>query len=542
MNGLTMHYPLTVSAILRRVEALFGHKQIVSRGHDTRVHRYSCGEMIDRAKRLAAALRGLGVRRGDRVATLAWNHWQHLEAYYAVPASGAVLHTLNLRLHPDDIAYIINDAEDQVLLIDESLLPLWQQVRTRAAVKHVIVMMSHSAPRSDGCLEYEELLASATPGDGPADNIGEWEAAAMCYTSGTTGRPKGVLYAHRALVLHSMACGMKDGLGFGEADTVLPVVPMFHANAWGIPYTVGLTGANLVLPGPFLDAVSLLELLQSERVTVTAGVPTVWMGVLQALDERPGDYDLSALTTVLCGGSAAPLALIRGLEERHGIHLLHAWGMTEMAPVGTVCHLPSDLAGAPPDDQYRHRAKQGVSLPLIEVRARTEHGCAPWDGRTLGELEVRGPWVASAYYHEDDADDRFTPDGWFRTGDVVTISSRGCVEIADRSKDLVKSGGEWISSVALENALMGHPAVAEAAVVAVPHPTWNERPLAVVAVKPGCSVTIDELRAFLEPSFAKWWLPDAVEIVPRIPRTAVGKFLKSQLRERFKDRYTATSI
>jgi fatty-acyl-CoA synthase len=336
-----------------------------------------------------------------------------------------------------------------------------------------------------------------------------------------------------------MACAMADGLGIRETDTVMPVVPMFHVNAWGLPFTAPMVGANLVLPGPYLDAPSLLELLVSGKVTVAAGVPTVWMSVLQALDREPGRYDLGHLRTVICGGSAVPAALMRGLEERHGLRMLHAWGMTEMAPVGTTCHLPSDLLDAPADEQIRYRVKQGTPLPMIEIRARSEEGLVPWDGQTMGELEVRGPWVASAYYNVTGPDDRFTDDGWFRTGDIVTITSRGCIEITDRSKDLVKSGGEWISSVALENALMGHPKIAEAAVIAVPHPKWDERPLAVVALKPDCTITISEVRDYLAPQFAKWWLPDAVRVVPQIPRTAAGKFLKSRLREQFKSAFSA---
>ena len=362
----------------------------------------------------------------------------------------------------------------------------------------------------------------------------------MCYTSGTTGRPKGVLYSHRAIVLHSFAAGLRDSLAIGEDDTILPIVPMFHVNAWGLPFTGALFGANQVFPGPYLDPASVLALLVSERVTLTAGVPTVWLGVLQELDRHPGAYDLSALRAIAIGGSAAPMSMIRAYQERHGISLLHAWGMTELTPLGTIGNLPSDLRAASRDDQYRYRSKQGTPLPFVEIRARTAQGLVPWDGQTMGELEVRGPWVASSYYNVEGSEARFTHDGWFRTGDIVTIAASGCIEIADRAKDLVKSGGEWISSVALENALMGHPAVAEAAVIAVPHPKWDERPLAVVVLRPGASASYEDLRAHLAPNFAKWWLPDAVEFASEIPRTSAGKFKKSVLREQFQNRYQLT--
>jgi fatty-acyl-CoA synthase len=453
-----------------------------------------------------------------------------------------VLHTLNLRLHPDDLAYIVNDAADRAVIVDERLLPLWEQIRSRVAVGHVIVVpdgerMAAGGLTPAGMRDYEQMLAEADPLAVSIWEGDECSAAAMCYTSGTTGRPKGVLYSHRSIVLHSLAQGLRDSLGFGEDDTVLPVVPMFHVNAWGLPFSCTLFGCRQVLPGPYLDAKSLLELLVAERVTVTAGVPTVWLGVLQELDRDPGAYDLRHLRAIVVGGSAAPPAMIRGYKERHGIDIVHAWGMTELSPLGTLGNLPAALRAAPLETQVRYRARQGTPLPLVEIRARGDAGLVPWDGRTMGELEIRGPWVASQYYNVSGSDDRFTGDGWFRTGDIVTIDERGCIEIADRSKDLVKSGGEWISSVALETALMGHPAVAEAAVVAVPHPKWDERPLAVVVLKDGCTASSDDLRDFLAPHFAKWWLPDAIEFAAEIPRTSVGKFKKSVLRDRYRDRY-----
>jgi len=542
MRGLMMDYQLTIPALVRRAESMFGQKTIVSRRADGGLDRRTYAGVLDRARRLAAALRRLGVRPGDRVATLAWASHRHLEAYLAIPSIGAVLHTLNLRLHHDDLAYIANDAQDRVLLIDESLLPLFEQFRTRARIDHVVVMAEPStgAGRAAGCLDYEELIAAAAPADVVESSIDEDDAAAMCYTSGTTGRPKGVLYSHRAIVLHSLAQGLRDSLSVGEDDTVMPVVPMFHVNAWGLPFTATLFGANQVFPGPFLDPPSLLDLLVSERVTLTAGVPTVWLGLLQELDRNPGAHDISCLRAIAVGGSAAPPALIRGFHERHGVQILHAWGMTEMTPIGTICNVPSRLRRAPAEEQYRYRAAQGTPLPFVEIRARAERDLVRWDGQTMGELEVRGPWVASHYYNVEGPDERFTDDGWFRTGDIVTISAAGCIELADRAKDLVKSGGEWISSVALESALMCHPAVAEAAVIAVPHPKWTERPLAVVVCKPDRTATAEELRAFLAPSFAKWWLPDAFEFATEIPRTSVGKFKKSALREQYQARYQGT--
>jgi fatty-acyl-CoA synthase len=540
MRGLMMDYALSVPAILRRADAHFAHKRVASRRPDRSVVHHSYAQVVDRVKRLAVALADLGVGKGDRVATLAWASHQHLEAYLAIPSIGAVLHTLNLRLHPDDLSYIVNDAGDAVLLVDESLLPLYEKFRELVKIRHVIVISSSGT--ATPWLDYEQMLAAADPSRFREAELDELDAAAMCYTSGTTGRPKGVLYSHRAIVLHSFALGLRDALAIGEDDTILPIVPMFHVNAWGLPFAAPLLGANLVFPGPYLDAPSVLDLLVRERVTLTAGVPTVWLGLLQELDKSPGTHDLSALRAIAVGGSAAPLAMIRGFDERHGLNILHAWGMTEMTPLGTICTLPSAMRRAPTEDRLRYRATQGTPLPFVEIRARTDKGLAPWDGEAMGELEVRGPWVAAQYYNTVGPDARFTDDGWFRTGDIVTIAKEGCVELTDRAKDLVKSGGEWISSVALETALMGHPAVAEAAVVAVPHPKWDERPLAVVVLKAGQTSTADELRAFLEPNFARWWLPDEFEFAAEIPKTSVGKFKKSVLRERFKGRYDQSSL
>ena len=532
MDGLIMDYQLNVPAILRRGEQLFGDKEIVTRLPDRSWHRYTYADFAPRAKRLAAALRNeLGLEDGDRVATLCWNHHQHLEAYVGVPAGGMVTHTLNLRLHPDDLAFIARHAGDRVLIADKSLWPLCDSFVGGCGFEHLVAV--GDGPTPAGAVEYEGLLASAEPEDLPEREIDERSAAAMCFTSGTTDQPKGAVYSHRAIALHSLAGAMAGVLGVTERDTVLPVVPMFHANAWGFPFTCTLVGAKQVLPGPFLDPASLLEAFELERVTVTAGVPTIWLGILRELDENPGKYDVSSIRCMIVGGSAAPQALIEAFEERHGLRVVHAWGMTEMCPLGSVSELTTHELGLPAGEKYRYRAKQGIPAPFVEIRARGAEGLVPWDGESLGELEVRGAWVSSAYHDSPESADRWTDDRWFRTGDVVTIEPHGYIEVQDRAKDLVKSGGEWISSVALENALMGHPAVAEAAVIAVPDEKWQERPLAVVVLAPGASASEDELREHLAPRFARWWLPDRFEFVDEIPKTAVGKFKKTALRERF---------
>jgi fatty-acyl-CoA synthase len=534
MHGLMMNDQLTLPAVYRRAETLFGGREVISELADKSVQRTTYQAVLRRARKLAVALRQLGVRPGDRVATLAWNHHRHLEAYFGITAGGAVLHTLNLRMHANDLAYIANHADDRAVIVDEVLLPLLEQFRGRTRIEHVIVV-SAGGTAPPGTLDYEAILGGADDGRFRYPELHEDEAAALCYTSGTTGQPKGVLYSHRALALHSLALALAEGFGLTGRDVVFPVVPMFHANAWGVPFTCAMVGARLVLAGPHFDVPAILGHLERERVTVACGVPTIWLGVLQELDRSPGARDLSRLRLIVVAGSAAPRSLIEGFQERHGVRVLHLWGMTELSPVGTICELPPELCEAGHDERYTYQARQGVPLPFIEVRARGPQGLVAWDGRTPGELEVRGPWVARAYYNCPEGAPSFTDDGWFRTGDIVTIDAGGCIQIQDRAKDVIKSGGEWISSVALENALMGHPAVAEAAVVAVAHATWQERPLAAVVVKPGCTCTAAELLRFLEPQFAKWWLPDAVVFVPEIPRTSAGKFLKKALREKYRD-------
>lgn len=533
MRGLMMDFGLTLPVILRRAETIHPHKPIISRRADKTLSRTTYGEVARRARLLAAALQRLGIAPGDRVATLAWNHSRHLEAYFGIPLAGAVLHTLNLRLHPTDIAYIVQHAGDRAILVDAMLLPLLEKFRSAIPDVRVIVM-GDGQPVPGGMLDYEALLADAAGAPFSEPRVDELDAAAMCYTSGTTGRPKGVLYSHRALVLHSLVSCAGGVMGLLESDVELPVVPMFHVNAWGLPYTATLVGATQVLPGPHLDPVSLLDLMASERVTVTAGVPSIWAGMLQVLDRNPGAYDLSALRCLLVGGAAVPPAILRGFQERHGLRVLHAWGMTETTPLGTVAALPSDVLAQDAEAQYRYRCTQGQPAPFVEIRAAAGERIVPWDGQTMGELEVRGPWVASAYYGEEPGD-RFSADGWFRTGDLATISERGCVDIRDRLKDVIKSGGEWISSVALENALLAHPAVAEAAVIATPHPLWGERPMAVVVLRPGASATPEALREFLAPGFVSYALPDTFAFVDEIPKTSTGKLYKAALRERFAD-------
>ena len=526
-----MRFPLTLAHILERAGRLFPQSEIVSRLPDRSLHRYTYADFCRRARVLGGALQHLGLKRGDRVATLMWNHHAHLEAYFAIPCAGGVLHTLNLRLHPDDIAYIANHAGDRFLIVDDVLLPLYDKFRDRTKFERVIVVPLTGSSVPAGFEDHEALVAQSVPLEAPV--LDEEDPAGMCYTSGTTGRPKGVVYSHRALVLHSLASALPDVLGLGNHDAVCPVVPMFHVNAWGLPFTAVMVGAKLVFPGPNLDAVSLLDLYEREQVTLTAGVPTIWMGILQALEQEPARWKLAAGMRMVVGGAAAPEAMIRAFD-RFGLRVIQGWGMTETTPVAAVNYVKRELAQVAGDEHYALRAKQGVPLPFVEVRAMTGDGEAPWDGKTMGELEVRGPWIAARYHELQEEAGKWTADDWFRTGDVVTIDAHGYIKITDRIKDLIKSGGEWISSVDLENALVGHPKVAEAAVIALPHPKWDERPLAVVVLKTGLSATADELRNYLAPKFARYWLPDDVVFVSEIPRTSTGKMMKAKLREQFK--------
>jgi fatty-acyl-CoA synthase len=539
MRGLMMDYPLTLTHFFERARRVFPRKRLATRVPGAPLFEYTYAAFAERVARLAGALSTLGVTRGDRVATLAWNSHRHLELYWAVPISGAVLHTVNLRLAPADLAYIINHAGDTVLFVDASLWPVLQPIREELrTVRRVVVMPDAPLPPPSDApdvLEYEALLAGARPVE-RWPGLAEDDAAGLCYTSGTTGHPKGVLYSHRAIFLHSMAVAMADTLAISERDVILHVVPMFHANAWCVPFAAVMAGATQIFGGPHPQPRDIAELIQQERVTFVGAVPTVWIAVKELVEKEA--YDLSSVRCIPIGGSAAPRALIEHYEKKLGVPMTHAWGMTETTPLGTVSRLKSYMEDRPDAERFTVRAKQGYAVAGIDLRAMDDAGVeVPWDGRTAGELQVRGPWVLRAYYDNPAAAGQFTEDGWFRTGDVVTIDAEGYIQITDRTKDLIKSGGEWISSVDLENLIMAHPKVLEAAVVAVPHPRWVERPLACVVLKPGLPGETDagEILEFLRPRVARWWLPEGVVFLDAIPKTGVGKFDKKVLRERFRD-------
>jgi fatty-acyl-CoA synthase len=537
MRGTMMDFPLTLKTILERAGKQFPKVEIVSRRPDRSIVRTNYRTFSERARRLASALTKLGLERGDRVASMMWNHSGHLEAFFGVPCAGGILHTLNLRLHAHEIAAIARHAGDRFLLIDDVLLPTLEKFRDDVQFEKIIVVPYGCGEVPDEFLNYEWLLDQADQ-DFALPEIDENDGAAMCFTSGTTGFSKGVIYSHRALVLHSLAECAVDAFGISHQDTILPVAPMFHANAWGVPYTCAMVGSKLMLSGPNVEPEGLLDWMIKERVTMATGVPTVWIGILDTLEKNPGRWRFEWPMRVICGGTAPPLELIRKLDG-HGIRLLHLWGMTETTPLATTGQLKSHMQSWSEEEKLQTRAKQGWPVPFLELRItrpkerETDDPEVRWDGETAGELEVRGPWVASHYYQSPDQAHRWTEDGWFKTGDVATVDEDGMVKIVDRAKDLVKSGGEWISSVDLENALMGHPAVKEACVVGIPHPKWQERPLAAIVLKDGKRATEEELRSFLASTFAKWQLPDAFVFLDAIPRTSVGKFKKIALREQF---------
>jgi fatty-acyl-CoA synthase len=517
---------LTITDILRRGAQVYPESQVVSfEGEDSR--RGTFAQVAERAARLAGALKRLGIQSGDRVGTLSWNHQEHLEAYFAVPCMGAVLHTLNLRLDPEQLAYVINHAEDRVILVDASLVPLLAKIRSKlTTVERIVVIGEGDASALGEVLSYEDLLA-AEPPEYPWPDLGEKAAAAMCYTTGTTGAPKGVVYSHRSIYLHSLA--EWGAFSLKESDRALVIVPMFHVNAWGIPYTAFMLGADLLMPGRFLQPEPLCRFIQAERPTFAAGVPTIWQGVLHHIEAHPAD--LTSMQTIICGGSAVPRSLMERFEKNHGLRIIQAWGMTETSPIGAVAVPPR---GVPPEEEMDWRSKTGRVVAGVRLRIVDDSGKEqPWDGESVGEIEVRGPWITGAYF-KDPAPDKFD-DGWLRTGDVGCVDSRGFIQITDRSKDVIKSGGEWISSVALETLLIGHPDVLDAAVIAVPDERWDERPLASVVLKPGSSTSPEELRDFVAGQVVKFWVPDRWAVVDEIPKTSVGKYDKKVLRAMYAD-------
>jgi 3-(methylthio)propionyl---CoA ligase len=546
MLGLMQQHPLLISSLLVHAERHHGDQEIVSRRVEGDIHRTTYAALARRSRQLAKAMAALAVGPGDRVATLAWNGYRHMELYYAVSGSGAVLHTLNPRLHPDQVVYIADHAEDQVLCFDLTFLPLVEAVAARLkTVRHFVVMTDRAHMPAETKIPnlhcYEELVAAQ-------DDVYAWPefdentASSLCYTSGTTGNPKGVLYSHRSTLLHAYAGALPDALNCSSRDVILPVVPMFHVNAWSLPYVGCMVGAKLVYPGPGLDGKSLHELFETEGVTMSAGVPTVWQGLLAYVEAN--GLTFSTMKRTVIGGSACPPAMIRVFQEKYGVHVLHAWGMTEMSPLGTVCSFRNKHLALSEEARTALQTKQGQAIFGVDMKIVDEQGAdLPWDGSASGELLVRGPWIVREYFKGDGGDPlRHLADGeWFPTGDVATIDADGYMQITDRSKDVIKSGGEWIGSIDLENIAMAHPAVAMAACIAAPHPKWDERPLLVVVKKPGAELTREALLSFYEGKIAKWWTPDDVVFVDAIPLGATGKMQKIKLREQFKDHQLPTA-
>jgi fatty-acyl-CoA synthase len=525
--------PLSTNQLLERAGRLYPQSEIVSRRPDKSLVRHRFADFHRRSRRLAAALLAAGLRKGDRVATLCWNHHAHLECYFGIPAAGGVMHTLNLRLAPDEIAWIANHARDRFLIVDDVLLPLYQRFADRAPFERVIVVPFGGEPVAAPHTDYERFLDEAPEAfDYVAHE--EDDPIAMCYTSGTTGRPKGVVYSHRSTLIHTLVANQPDHWGLSARDSVLPATPMFHANCWGVPYACVMMGIKLVFPGPHLAPEDLLALIAAERPTYVLGVPTIWLGMLQLLDAEPQKHRLPPGLRMLVGGAPVPEALIRGFA-RHGAAITPGWGMTEMSPLGTLSYVKPELQAIDDDERFARLAMAGVPMPVMDLRIADDEGRElPWDGRSVGEIQVRGPFITAGYHEVPHDPEKFTPDGYLRTGDVATVDPHGYVRITDRAKDLIKSGGEWISSVDMENRLMAHPAVQEAAVIAIADPKWGERPLACVVFKAGRSASAEELRAHLAGTFAKWQLPDRFEVLDAIPRTSTGKFWKVKLRERFR--------
>jgi fatty-acyl-CoA synthase len=525
--------PLSVNSLLERAGRLFPQVEIVSRLPDKSLRRHRFADFHRRSRQLAAALLAAGLKKGDRVATLCWNHYAHLECYFGIPAAGGVMHTLNLRLSPDEIGWIATHAEDRFLIVDDILLPLYEQIKGRANFEKVIVVPFSGAGVALPFVDYEKFIdIDATPfGYVPHE---EDDPISMCYTSGTTGRPKGVVYSHRSTVIHTLMANQPDHWGLASGDSVCPVTPMFHANCWGIPYGCVMMGIKLVFPGPHLHPEDLLALFQAERPSFVLGVPTIWLAMLQLLESDPTRHRLPPNMKMLVGGAAVPEAMIRSFA-RYGAEVRQGWGMTETSPVASIAYLKPELRGADDDERFKRFASAGVPVPILDLRLAGDDGAQqPWDGASVGEIQVRGPFITGSYHNVPVERDKFTADGWLRTGDVASIDAHGYIRITDRTKDLIKSGGEWISSVDMENLLMAHPAVLEAAVIAIPDPKWSERPLACVVFKTGRNATPEELRAHLAKGFVKWQLPDRFEFLDAIPRTSTGKFWKVKLRERFR--------
>ena len=538
VSSTMMKVDLSINHFLDRAGTLFPTNEIVSRLPDKTLVKHTYAQFYERTRSLAQGLKDLGLKKGDRVATLCWNHHAHLECYFGIPAAGGVMHTLNLRLSPDEIAWIANDAQDRFLIIDDILLPLYRQIEHKYKFEKVIVFPFSGAQVPAEFMDYESWLASTDGSHFEYAAHSEDDPVSMCYTSGTTGRPKGVVYSHRSTVLHTLVASLGDFWSLRGTDVVLPVTPMFHANSWGIPYGAVMMGVKMVFPGPHLHPDDLLDLMQLEPPTLSLGVPTIWMGLIQAyeaaLTQQPGRWKLPAGMRSLVGGAAVPEALIRAFDK-HGIWILQGWGMTETSPVCTISYPKAELRDAPMDERYRRAAMAGIPVPLVDLRIRNDEGQdQAWDGQHVGELQVRGPFITGSYHHVPVSEDKFTGDGWLRTGDVASVDTMGFVRITDRTKDLIKSGGEWISSVDLENALMAHPGIAEAAVIAIPDEKWSERPLACVVAKPGQTPQAEELAAhLLKMGFAKWQVPDRYEWIASVPRTSTGKFYKLKLREMF---------
>ncbi len=541
MQGLMMDMPLLVSNLLRHAARHFPDVEIVSRRVEGDIHRYTYEDCHARSAQLADAFTRRAVHVGDRIATLAWNGYRHMEIYYAAAGLGGVVHTINPRLHPEQIAWIVNHANDAYLAFDLTFVPIVEAIAAHCPnVKGWIAMCARdrmpATQKIPNLLCYEELLAEGADGY-VWPELDERSACGLCYTSGTTGNPKGALYSHRSTVLHAYAAALPDAMGASARDSILPVVPMFHVNAWGLPYTAPLVGAKLVFPGPALDGKSIYELFEAEKVTYSAGVPTVWLGLLQHVSAN--DLKFSTFRRTVIGGSACPPAMIRAFQEQYGVDVIHAWGMTEMSPLGTLSRLQNKHLDLPKEAQQKILEKQGHVIFGVDMKIVDDAGAElPWDGRSFGNLLVRGPWVVKEYFKGEGGDPlQYDSEGrgWFPTGDVATIDADGYMQITDRSKDVIKSGGEWISSIDLENLAIAHPAVAQAAVIGIAHPKWDERPLLVVVKKPGAEVTKDEMLKFYEGKIAKWWTPDDVQFVDAIPLGATGKILKTKLRETFKD-------